>query len=42
VIYSVYRQSRIPRSLQSQVINDVIGSGFINLRNTCYVYTFVQ
>jgi hypothetical protein len=42
VVYRVYRQLRIHRSLQSQMINEVIGAGPINPRNTCYVNAFVQ
>jgi hypothetical protein len=42
VIYRVYRQCRIPRSLQSQMIDEVIGPGLINPRNPCYVNALVQ
>jgi hypothetical protein len=42
VIYRVYRQCRIPRSLQSRMIDEVIGPAFINPRNTCYVHAFLQ
>jgi hypothetical protein len=42
LIYRVYRQYRIPRSLHSQMIDEVIGSGLINPRNTRYVNAFVQ
>jgi hypothetical protein len=41
-IYRVYRQYRIPRSLQSQIIDEVIVPGLINSRNTCYVNVFGQ
>jgi hypothetical protein len=42
VIYRIYRQWRIPRSLQSQMVDEVIGPGLINPRNICYVNAFVQ
>jgi hypothetical protein len=42
VIYCVYRQCHIPRSSQSQMIDDVIGSDLINPRNTSYVNAFVK
>jgi hypothetical protein len=42
VIYRVYHQGRIPKSLQSQMIDEVIGPGLINPRNTCCVNAFVQ
>jgi hypothetical protein len=42
VIYRVYRHYRILRPLQSQMIDEVIGPGLINPRNTSYVNAFVQ
>jgi hypothetical protein len=42
VTYRVYRQCRLPRSLQSQMIDEVIGPGLVNPRNTCDVNAFVQ
>jgi hypothetical protein len=42
VIYRLYHQCRIPRSLQSRMINELIGPNLINPGNTCYVNAFVQ
>jgi hypothetical protein len=42
VIYRVYRQCRIPRSSQSQMIDEVIGPNLINPRNTRNFNAFVQ
>jgi hypothetical protein len=42
VIYRVYRQCRFPRSFQSQIIDEMIGPGLINPRNTYCVNSFVQ
>jgi hypothetical protein len=42
VISCVYHQCRIPRSLQSQMIDEVIGRVLINTRDACYLNTFVQ
>jgi hypothetical protein len=41
VIYRVYHQCRVPRSSQFQTIDEVIGPGPINPRNTCHVDAFV-
>jgi hypothetical protein len=41
VIDRVYRQYRILRSLQSQMIDEVIEADLINPRNTCSVHAFI-